>query len=163
MYARQLGGSEPARWVQLPYGEAGTWATVDAMRQVARQAAATPLLQDTARAIGAGNPLQLREWLQSHFRFRYDPPEYEAIWTPAAQLQQIMRQGYALGDCDDAAVLGASLALAAGLSARFVLLGFEGPRGMYAHVFTETGGVELDVTKQSQRVAPATRRTTVEV
>jgi len=156
-----LGQAEPARWVSLPYGEAGTWATVAAMRQVAREAARNPFIVDTARAIHAGDPVQLRNWLQAHFRFQLDPQVYEAIWTPLAQLQQISRRGYALGDCDDAAVLGAALALASGLPVRFVLLAFD--RGMYSHVYAEAGGIELDVTKPSQRVAPAVRRASVEV
>lgn len=144
-------------------GEAGTWATVRVMRELARKSAATPLLIETARAIPAGNPLLLRAWLASHFRFRSDPPDYEAVWTPADQLRQISARGYALGDCDDAAVLGAALALAAGLRVRFILLGFDPLPSPLSHIFAEAGGVDLDVTKPNQRVAPVTRRAAVEV
>jgi len=134
------------------------------MRQVAHEAARNPLVIDTARAIPAGNPLQLRQWLAAHFRFQSDPDAYEAIWTPPDQLAQINRRGYARGDCDDAAVLGAALALASGLPVRFVLLGFEpGSMSPLTHVYAVAGGIDLDVTKPNQRVAPATRRVSVEV
>lgn len=162
MYASSLGGPS-VRWLTLPAGEAGTWATIAAMRGIVAQGARSLIVQTTARAIMAGNPVALRQWLAAHFRFRSDPDAYEAIWTPADQLGQIQRRGYALGDCDDAAVLGAALARAAGLSVQFVLLGFErGPMIPLTHVYAVAAGVELDVTKPNQPVAPATRRVTVE-
>lgn len=61
--------------------------------------------------------------------------------------------GYATGDCDDAAILSAALALAMGLPVRWVLLGFS-PGGAYRHVYAEAcqGGrwVDFDVTKPAQ-------------
>jgi transglutaminase-like putative cysteine protease len=63
----------------------------------------------------------------------------------------IAAQGYARGDCDDVAILGAALGKAAGFPARFVLLGFGGPMAPYQHVFTEIGTrqgwMNLDVTR----------------
>lgn len=61
--------------------------------------------------------------------------------------------GQASGDCDDAAILSASIALAMGLPVRFVLLAFA-PGGGFRHVYAEAcergRWVEFDVTKPAQ-------------
>lgn len=68
-------------------------------------------------------------------------------------LEEARELGHASGDCDDAAILGAALALEMGLRARFIVLGFQ-PWGPYAHVYAEVseGGpwVDLDVTAPHQ-------------
>lgn len=99
-----------------------------------------------------------------HWRFVRDPTGIELLHRPERLLDQIAAGGYAIGDCDDAAILGAALGKAVGFSARFVVLGFFGPRGPFSHVYTElwtgTGWRELDITRTPQR--PQTTRWKVE-
>lgn len=163
MYAT-LGGF-PVRKVVIPFGDGGTWATVNAMRQLARAAARNPAFQLQARTISAGgNPHTLRGWLAQHWTFQRDSNDQEEVWAPAAQLARIARDGRMYGDCDDAATLGAALALAAGITpVKYVLYGF-GPRPtFYTHIFATAGNVELDITRPHQEVPTPTRVTRVEV
>lgn len=87
------------------------------------------------------------------FLFAPDPPEVELLKTPQLMLEEAAETGHARGDCDDAAILGASLALRMGLQARFVVLGFE-PNGPYGHVYAEVWDgrrwLDLDVTAPAQ-------------
>lgn len=128
------------------------------MRWLVRSALGDPLLDGTVRAIvsdaGPHNAAaHIRRFLERTTRFVEDPPGVELIRTPAFMLEKVECEGYAEGDCDDVAVLGAALGLSAGLPARFVLYAFEGG-ALYEHVFTElmtpAGAVELDTTRPAQ-------------
>ena len=91
--------------------------------------------------------------MDSRTRFEPDPLGIELVRTPALMLGTIECQGYAVGDCDDIAVLGASLGLSVYIPARFVLLAFS-DFGLYEHVYTDLltsgGAVELDTTRPAQ-------------
>lgn len=147
------------RTLEIPEGHAGIEATVAVMRELARTGARSSLPRETGRAImarsgGAGDPAgKLRAFLEAHWRFRFDPEGVEWIRTPQNAMQEIRDRGSAAGDCDDVAVLGASLALVMGMPARFVLLGFE-PGAPFSHVYTEVWDGEswrdLDVTAPAQ-------------
>lgn len=89
----------------------------------------------------------------ARFRFVPDPPGVELLKSPHVMLNEWRLDGTASGDCDDAAILSASLALAMGLPVRWVLLRFA-PSGAYRHVYAEAwdgrGWVDFDVTKPLQ-------------
>jgi transglutaminase-like putative cysteine protease len=87
------------------------------------------------------------------FRFVPDPKGVELLKSPGVMLNEWRLQGFAKGDCDDAAILSASIALAMGLRVRWVVLGFT-PGGPYRHVYAEAcdgrGWVDFDVTRPMQ-------------
>lgn len=102
----------------------------------------------------------LRSWLAAAWHFVRDPTGVELVFRPERLLDQYTNHGMASGDCDDAAVLSAALGKAIGLRARFVVLGFFGPRMPFSHVYTELlgpdGWQEMDVTRIPNR-PPASR------
>jgi transglutaminase-like putative cysteine protease len=161
------------RW--LPGGDLGVFQTLGAMRTVARAAAYDPRIQLAARTAAptGSSPWQARvgilHWLTTHSRFAADPRFVELVRTPPEQLNIIAARGKMPGDCDDAATLGAALAVARGLAARFVVVGFgpTGPATPYSHVYTEVampggGWADLDVQRRPNSPAP-TRFATMEV
>lgn len=146
----------------IPSGHAGIEETVRHMRRLVRDAEGRPLLARTAARIIAGArtdgtaAVAIREWMDQHTRFEPDPVGVELIRTPEYMLEMVATTGEASGDCDDVAVLGAALGRAAGLPARFVLIGFRKGEP-YQHVYTElgtpTGWLELDTTRPAQMPA----------
>lgn len=153
----------PAQYLELPPGELGTVRTLEVMAELARAESSAPLLVQAVRHIicGAGSPLgavlAIRAWLARHVRFYPDPAEFELVRSPLHQLERIRSDEYVTGDCDDIATLGAALGLAAGFPARFVVLAFD-TVGPWEHVFcqlrTPLGWVELDTSREFQRVPP---------
>lgn len=134
--------------------------------------AAFPVVQRTAREIvGAHSDrdnaaTNLRAWLLTHSRFTPDPDNMELVRTPVEQLHVIATHGTMPGDCDDVATLGAALARALGMRARFVVLAFDGPNAPYQHVYTEVltrqGWRDFDITRTG-RMAPPRRVAVMEV
>lgn len=101
--------------------------------------------------------------MAARFRFLRDPAGVELVHHPRVLLDRLRKEGYVQGDCDDAAILGAALGKVIGLPARFVVVGFRGPRGPLTHVYAEVSDgsrwVDLDVTAPAQGfVVPPTRR-----
>lgn len=177
------GATAPIRRSWLPGGDAGVYATMLAMRTVVRAAFRHPLVQHVAMSATADAPdvlaqwRGLRAWLVTNTRFRLDaadpvaranPDLLEVVHTPLDQLAAIARDAIVEGDCDDVAVLAATLAMAVGLRARFVVLGWlsPGPSASYRHIFTEVaapgGWLDFDVTRNPSSPLP-TRRATLEV
>jgi len=129
------------------------------MRRLAGLALRDPLTVETAAIIvgRSGEPgemaSRIREFLQDCVRFIPDPVGEELIRSPRFMLERIQAQGWAGGDCDDVATLGAALGMSVGLPARFVLLGFS-PSEPYSHVFAEIANgccwTDLDTTAPEQ-------------
>ncbi len=124
------------------------------MERLAKAGARYEGIRARALDLAPGGPADLRAWIVSRFKFVRDPSGVELLKSPAYMLGEWDRTGRITGDCDDAAILGASLALASGYRVRWVLLGFE-PGAPFKHVFAEAqkgGGpwVDFDVTKPSQ-------------
>lgn len=154
---------------ELPDGDAGTWATLDTMRQSVQDALADPYVRAWAHEIvrdaggladREGRAVLLRRWLAERVRFVDDPVGVEWVAPPAALLRDIEKRHWTLGDCDDVATLGAALAGAMGQPARFVVIGFE-PGGPMKHVFSEvwTGRrwLDLDTTRRAQDIMTVNR------
>lgn len=168
----------------LAPGEAGSQDVLGQMVQWIRQADGDPLTAAVVRRI-LPLPQQdrdaaaetLRQYLAASWQFVTDDllasgydvrdPEddVEVLHTPHELAQQLLSDGFARGDCDDAAIIGAALGRALGFPVRLVALGFAGEFGPLTHVYAEvwTGRrwVDLDVTKPSQGVLPAVTRTEV--
>lgn len=68
------------------------------------------------------------------YKFKADPIDAETIKTPRRQAREIIERGYAEGDCDDRATLGAAMLRALGLPAYFVLVA-ERPGVDFHHVY----------------------------
>lgn len=164
----------------IPGGDAGTSITVFFMRRMVRKVIVDPLVIRTASNLvmeaGATNQLQealaIRDWLESYVVFTPDPQGVELLQDPRLSIQAILTRGYATLDCDDIAILGATLGLARGLRARFVLVGFHSPTAPFRHVWTELTPargvprwVELDTSRPQQHasVSSIRRRRDVEV
>lgn len=157
-------------------GDAGTAQTVAQMKSLVNQSLTDPVVVETARGLAAQNQPRdtdsqaetIKSYLSEHFMFVRDPNGVELLSTPRFMLDSINNRMYAQGDCDEAAILAAALGKAIGLQARFILLGFSGPTGPMAHVFTllrgRSGWHNLDVTRPSVGfIPPATRVQEVEV
>ena len=105
----------------------------------------------------------IRDWLSSHFRFVADPVGVELLRDPAEAISRINSRGFTMGDCDEAAMLGASLGMANGIPARFRALAFE--RGApYTHVIADLQGpagrwFQLDITRPQGYTPPDPVRT----
>lgn len=164
----------PVRLIQLPLGEAGTQRTVNEMRQAVKAGLQDPLVVEQGRRIVREclprdmkcRALSVRRWMVEHFMFERDPIGVELLMTPRYMLDKVAAGRVIQGDCDDAAIMSATLGMAIGLRARFVLFGFRQPNAPFSHVFTElrvgNQWVQQDVTRPP-RARPASRVGYVEV
>lgn len=161
---------------QILNGNIGTAQTVAKMRQLVNRSLTDAIVVQTARNLAVqfyprdrdSQAQAIRDYLKEHFQFVNDPRGVELLVPPRQMLETIGKRYVVTGDCDEAAILGAALGKAIGLRARFVLIGFTGKAGPYAHVYTILRGgsrwVSLDVTKPLRGpFPPAMRQTTVEV
>lgn len=156
----------PASLYTIGAGYAGTRDTLAYMRALVRHDVAEPIVTEaTAAIVGAERHPEtqaalIRSWVDDHSTFVRDPAELELLVAPALQLTTIRTLGSASGDCDDVATLAATLGLAVGLRARFVVVG----RHHFEHVFTVLGDSagrrwwELDTTRPYQTVPAALQR-----
>lgn len=157
-------------------GDMGTAQTVAKMRQLVNRSLVDPVVIQTARGIVAGcfprdtdcHGQAIKGFMSEHFQFVNDPRGVELLVPPRPMLDTIAKRYLVTGDCDEAAILGAALGKAVGLRARFVLLGFSGRGGAFAHIYTilraRSGWVSLDVTRPLRGPFPAVmRQTQVEV
>lgn len=156
-----MGGTRLVRgWI--PDGDAGTSATLDAMEVLVADGIAD--VRGTAERIVSGSSSartradRLRSWLSRRYAFRPDPPEIELVASPQVQLCGLWAGGRIEGDCDDLAVLAATLGAAVGLAPRFVVISLS-PDGPYEHVWAElwTGHqwVDFDLVAEAQGLRPA--------
>lgn len=117
----------------IPYGDAGSLATVARMRVLINSAIRNPLVVESAHDIALTAPIRdnvriaiaIRDWLARNFAFVRDPVAVELIRTPEYMLRQLQVRRVISGDCDDAAVLGCALGKAVGIQCKLVTVGFE--------------------------------------
>lgn len=144
--ARALAGLAAARpknatqLASIPSGIDGVRATLDIMREFAREAVRDPrqLVRQRARSLVAhlpprewlGQITALHEFVRDQIRYLHDPVGVERVATPEVTLEE--RQG----DCDDKATLLAALLESIGHPCRFVALAFNGDG--FSHVLVET-------------------------
>ena len=161
----------------IPPGTPGTLATLDHMRSVAAAGATSPVVRRVAASLVAGSDRDpmlhaslIGNWVIQHSEFLADPSTTEALLPAWDAIAAIANDGVVQCDCDDVAILAASLGLSIGLRARFVAVGFDpDPAGPFAHVWTDlgdpSGDAWLTVNPEAGRLTmpPITRHTVVEV
>jgi hypothetical protein len=81
-----------------------------------------------------GEILAINAWVSEHVIYLNDPMHVELLKDPQRLCEEILDKGFARGDCDDIAVLTATMGLQVGRHAQFVVAGFGAP-GSYSHVF----------------------------
>lgn len=127
--------------LSVPEGAAGTRETLKHMRQLVQLGKFNLANRDLANSITAGIPQKdwlgeleaLFNWVRKNIRYTLDTNDIEQIQSPAVT----MALGY--GDCDDFAVLLATLCECAGHPCCFAALGFLQP-GEFSHVVVLASG-----------------------
>jgi len=126
--------------MSLPPGTAGTKATLDLMRQLVRRYKKTIQIRQLALTIidrvrGHKNftaqVQAIHAYVQDNIQFVKDINGVETLATPIKTLE------YRKGDCDDQAVLVASLLESIGHPTRFVAIKMQ-TFGPFVHVYAET-------------------------
>ena len=129
----------------IPSGELGSRRTLNIMRKLVNESLLDPYVIQSSRNIvsGCGSGKDefclantINRWIKDHSHFLKDPVGIELIHTPKFLLQKIAKNFYYNFDCDDMAVLAASLGKAVGLPAKFVGLGFIRKNAPLTHVYT---------------------------
>lgn len=166
--------------VFIQWGDAGVRDTLALMSQLVEEGLQSFNVVEFARvlAVRAGVRQQVRQamaiqaWLARVWRFVEDAPDRDMLADPDTLLKMFQSHSIIAGDCDEAAILGATLGKAVGMQAEFVVFGFPSPDpnepDRFAHVFavllTDTGQrISLDVTRPRGPVPAPSRILTVAV
>lgn len=156
-------GAPPSQLLAIPSGTAGVTATLKLMAQIARQYKADPLLRQTAARIVQSAPEKddlaeaaaLQDWVRANIRYTGDVLDVETLQTPDYTLQE------AYGDCDDQAILLATLLLAIGIPAAYMAIAVDGETFTHVMAFACVRGynppwvsLETTLTTDPQSGAP---------
>jgi hypothetical protein len=122
-------------------GRAGSLQTLMEMKRLVIEAIHSQVPRNIALSIvhsGASNPdnlvLVLKNWIQVHV---YLVDEFEELLiSPVVMLDEILLSGKTSGDCDDVAMIAASMLASVGADTRLVAV-FRQPDGSYGHVFCQ--------------------------
>lgn len=79
--------------------------------------------------------LAIRNFVAEKVRYKNDPVAMETVSDPQRLAEQILQYGRATADCDDVALLVATMARQIGREAEFVTVGFGAPNN-FSHVFS---------------------------
>jgi len=131
---------------EIPEGPAGTLETLNAMAELVRGSLLDPITRETGlHLLTMWRPGDARlgvsritRWVRQHMAYVNEP--IETLHGPAWMLATIEAQGRVWGDCDDAAMLTATLGLSCGLAARLVAIRPPNTED-FVHVFSELGTV----------------------
>ena len=138
-----MGSPNPkSQLMHLREGMQGNFDTVRFMRRVAHESAGDPAVQRLARLIVNQVPSHqyleesraIGEWVQSHMRYAMDPTGYEQLQEPQLMICDI-EQGIGAGDCDDMALLTATLLLCLGHNPCFRVVRYTGRTGPFSHIY----------------------------
>ncbi|MDE2020934.1 MAG: hypothetical protein KGJ13_11410 [Patescibacteria group bacterium] len=141
----------PSTLMGIPDGKAGVASTLDLMVKLVKQGKTNPIIRQKATELTqelrqkdfTGEIRSLFDFVQNNIRYVRDIAGVETLHYP----EQILLQEH--GDCDDKAILLASLLAAIGHPTRFVAVGFK--PGHFSHVFVDTrygpGWLTLDATE----------------
>lgn len=127
--------------MELGQGDTATKQTIAAMRAIVHDAAGSPLVHQAASTIAAKAPnrdkwaqlLGLDAFLRECVHFKPDTLGREVLRHPAQLLREIAANGVASCDCDDVAMLGASIVRVLGMRPAFITVGGS-PDAGYSHV-----------------------------
>jgi hypothetical protein len=128
----------------FPDGERGNLATVDFMIKLAREKASHPIVRqlginilndartkshnhaDEAKAIG--------RWVQQNVSYMKDPDGVELLQDPLYLIDKV-KTGEARGDCDDMALLMATLLISVGIKPYFKVVRWKKEKGNFNHIY----------------------------
>jgi transglutaminase-like putative cysteine protease len=79
--------------------------------------------------------LAVRNFVGEKVKYANDPIALEMVKDPQRLIEEISKHGVAVGDCDDCALLSATMFRQLGREAEFVTVGFGAPNN-FSHVFT---------------------------
>ena len=164
-------------------GDAGVLQTLAVMAQLIDRAQDDPMAVQFARQLvslfNSGHnqyltATQLRYWLARVWVYVDDPAARELLRDANGMLREYDATARVTGDCDEAAILGASLGVAVGIPATLTVLAFDtgaaSGAARYSHVYASLlpdNGPEvmLDVTRPpaGTPIPPVTRWLTVAV
>lgn len=123
----------------IPDGKQGTYETLRLMANLVRQWKKSPDVRNKATALCAGVPHKdsfgeihaLFVYVRDAIRYVGDVSDLETISTPDITIDT------AAGDCDDKALLLASLLESIGYKTRFVAMGWNDGSGEFSHVVSQ--------------------------
>lgn len=165
--------------VWIGWGDAGVRDTLSLMSSLVEEGLQSFAVIEFARmlAVRAGvrrpivQALAIQTWLKRVWRFVDDERDADMLADPQTLLAMYDRHGIIAGDCDEAAILGATLARAIGFRAQFIVYGFPSSdpneADRFSHVFTavltdDGQRISLDVTRPRGPVPAPSRVLTVE-
>jgi len=129
---------------QLPDGQSGNIETIKFMKEVARLRSGHPLIRKFALNIlqDYGVPsnhyideaLAIGDYVKKRVRYVRDPDDIEYLQDPIDLIGQ-MKNNEAQGDCDDMALLIASLLLSIGHQPAFGAVRYRHNYGPYNHIY----------------------------
>lgn len=129
---------------KLPDGIQGNKETIKVMTKVARERAGHPVVQTFARNIllsyhvpsqdYVDEALAIGDYVLKHVRYVRDPDGIEQLQDPVTMIDQITR-GISQGDCDDMALLIATLLIAIGHQPYFRAVRYKDSSGPYNHIY----------------------------
>jgi hypothetical protein len=140
----ELGQLPKTREKRLPSNDRGNLETVRVMREVARFRASHPLVRELSLKIlerdGVDSHDFLKEaeclarFVQKEVRYVRDIDGVEQLHDPVLMIQNISK-GTAQGDCDDMALLLATMLLSVGHSPFFAIVRYNETSGPYNHIY----------------------------
>jgi len=146
--------------IKLPNGEKGNLLTVEFMKKVARDRSKSPIVRQLACNIlkqyrvpsmhYAQEALAIGDWVKKNFRYVRDTRGVETLQDPLMMIDQIQR-GNGQGDCDDHALLIATLLLSVGHAPRFRIVKYNRFAPSFAHIYVVS--YERDKKSPVKRIA----------
>jgi len=126
----------PSQLLSIRSGSGGVTDTLRLMAQVAKQYKVDPVVRQTAARVISSAPEKddlaeaaaLQNWVRANIRYTGDVLDTETLQTPDYTLQE------AYGDCDDQAMLLATMLMAVGIPAAYCAVGVDGEP--FSHVLT---------------------------
>lgn len=141
---RNLGLTPKVKELQIPDGLAGNLKTIEFMKKTAQDLKGHPKVRELAKQIVGERhipsnyyiqeALAIGDFVQAKVRYLRDPNGIEYLQSPVDLIEQITR-GEAQGDCDDMALLTATLLLSIGHEPYFRAVRYQGFTGPYNHIY----------------------------
>lgn len=132
------------RETTLSGGLQGNMQTLEVMIKEAHRRAGHPIVRDLAlRILNQANTQDhfyadeskaIGQYVQRYVRYVKDPTGIEQLHDPLTLIEQMSR-GVARGDCDDMALLTATLLLSIGHTPKFRTVRYNGNSGPYNHIY----------------------------